>query len=523
MKPPGDIGSIVPLNLAQRSEPFVDRIYKSESHDERMWSASRAGTPPTKRGAYNGAMPATLPSVPQHLNPQLYLGKAVINPAEAGGGTRDATPRKRDPATGKFSEAPAAGQQTTAEEDASDSARAAKLSQRRYGTKSITEKAFGDSPTSGDGSNQSSPMLNRPKPPVPAQAPGMGNLAGGSMGTAQAAPGAQPMGQAPDGMPIYDDPYHPEHGQFTPEHHQAAADLHSQQADMATNSGQIPSALDHQLKARIHGDLASDSKSPMERVLSRQGMPGVEQQGGQGMPPSPGAPQPGMGMPPQSNQMQGSGMDSFMNDVGNSGAPPNPNTPQNDSMDNFLTQLPDAQPGQQNMNPDQNKPNLGTSEGNQGPLPRMINTNTGSPVGPQSQSMQHAGTISQPQQMPPDPSDGSSMPTVNGGDPTQIGSEHFLDDGSEEEGSSEDPAEDVPGSNAGGKSGFDLLKEKGEQPTPGNSESEPALDAGPTTNDTNAFSDKEPSAESGPFTGNPLDAKKKEIAEKSFFAWFDNV
>jgi hypothetical protein len=206
-------------------------------------------------------------------------------------------------------------------------------------------------------------------------------------------------------------------------------------------------------------------------------------------------------------------------------------------MDSFLAQLPDAQPGQQNMNPDQNKPNFGSPAGNQGPLPRMTNTQTGSPIGPQSQSMQHAGTIAQPEQMPPSPDDGSSMPDISGQGGAPAGGGQFsspppsensfdvdgednLDDEKYDAYNEEDPMAmdgQVPDSNAGASDEMDE-GELENQPTPGGSESEPSLDAGPTTSDS-----KPASAANGPFTGNPLDAKKQEMAEKSFSKWLTGI
>ena len=372
--------------------------------------------------------------------------------------------------------------------------------------------------------------------------------------------GPQPLGMTPGGAPVFDDPYHPNHAQFSPEDHQAAAALQNQLAEQATTSGQIPTALDHQLKTRIHGDLSNDSKSPMERVLSRQGMPGAAEGQGNQMP---GADQ---GLPP--NAAASADNANQMPEMNNGGMPPNAvmsadnasqppmnagNAPQNDSMDNFLTQLPDAQPGAQNMlNPDQNKPNTGPPDGNQGPLPRMTNTNTDSPIGPQSQSMQHAGTISQPQSMPPSPEDGSSMPAIEGEGQNQFSStgdsygfdddDDLSDDGAEPEmggdvgasgmGGDEGAADDegdwtpvgeedgLPDSNAGKP--FSLDDEADDQSTAGGASSSPPMDAGPSTDDT--ADDDEASAENGPFTGNPTDELKKETAKSlAFSAWISSI
>ena len=460
MKPLGDYGSNVPLNLRQRQIPEA-YVVKSASHDERMWSESRAGTPPTRRGMLQGTMPLLSPGRSPALNPALYLGKAVIDPSAAGSGAFDATPRKRDPKTGKFTEAPASGQQSSAEDDASAAAGVAHLAAKR-----VASKAFGDDAAAGG-----PPQLARPKPAtmgeqagIPGAPPGAGSPMDGQM---DAGASGAPIGTTPDGAPVYDDPYHPSHSQFSPDQHQAAAQMHTQQAEMASSSGRIPTALDHQLKARIHGDLANDSKSPMERVLARQGMPGATE---------------------------------------------------NDPMDDFLTQLPDQQPGAQNaMSPNQNKP-LGGDQ-TQGPLPRMMNTDTGTPVGPQSQSMQHAGTVSQPQGMPPEPSDGSSMPGIQG-EPGYTNLDDQMEPSmppdadpetwdptapQEQPVADENPANTAPDSNAGAFSNVTDLAEKDMQPTPGGSESEPpTMGAGPTTDDSPA--DQMDAGDQGDNSGSQYDS-----------------
>jgi hypothetical protein len=305
------------------------------------------------------------------------------------------------------------------------------------------------------------PQLAKPmdqsQPGVPGAVPGQPNAPGAGAGAPgqDEAPGmgqagqdpmmnmmAPPMGQTPEGMPIYDDPYNPGHQSFTPDQHRYAAQLHNQQAEMMTTSGQIPQALDHQMKAQVHMDLANDAQSPMERMMNRQGG------GGQ-----------------------------------------NP-------MDQFLTQMGQQDPGMNNgqmggPRPDQNKPLA--PDASAGPIPGMVNTHTGGNVGMQSDQATHAGTMEQPQGMPPDPT-GSSMPDISGPLPGQMQTSPFdynPDEFSDVDTSGEEAvpgggAAGAPPSNAGAMT--QPGPDEGTKPTPGSTESEPPTDnAGPSTNDNNPF------------------------------------
>lgn len=516
MSLPGDIGSLVPLNLHLRRSVMPSPVQKSESHEARIANASRAGTPPTRWGMYHGTMPSTTPGTPDALNPRLYIGKAVIDPAQAGTGSGDSAQRKRDPSTGKFAQAQSTGQQSTAEEDLAAQQRAARLSQQRY-QKALQNAGMGQEQPAqqqpmkpqnqGGAAGGGMPQLARPKPAnpmqqagVPASPPGQG-MAGinNAMGDDQMQGGDQAIGQTQEGMPIYDDPYHPEHSNFTPDQHQAAADLHNQQAEMHTSSGRIPTALDHQLKARIHTDLAQDGSSPMQRMLSRQGMPGQAQ--GQG------------------NQMPG--------------AVPPGGAPVENPMDDFLTQMSDKKPGNKNAIEDQNKPNFGQPQDNQGPLPRMTNTNTNSPVGPQSQSASHAGTVEQPQMIPPGPPPGNgSMPEISGPkpmptqkDPLQWDPKDFEIEDEGGGGHQGMGAAAAPPTHGGAAT--QVGPDEGVKPTPGSTESEPSTqNAGPSTSDTPASVNAGPDA-IPPFGGNETDEKAKKesnpFANKSFANWFASI
>lgn len=338
-----DYGSNKPLNKHVTILPEA-KIFKAISAEDRVAEEARAGTPPTSRwGGVNGS-PTNwmLPVTPQN-NPQLYLGKAMPP-------TMPTMPMPKPPMPMARSIAP------TEEE-----VEVAKAFAKALGIPSIPQQ------------QQQAPNLANPKPNPMMQAPGMGAGMSGSppgmAGMAQGAgikqgigndpsqqtrgqglPAIPPMGTTQSGMPIYDDPYHPEHANFGPQEHSEAANLHMQQSDMATSSGRIPNALDHQMKARIHGDLAEDNQSPMERMNSR-----------------------------------------------------NHPYPEGDPMDQFINQMPQASPNNNpgNGSPDQQKPIFNDPSMQQGPKPGMYNTDTNSPVGMQTNHPQHAGTVSKPQGMPP--------------------------------------------------------------------------------------------------------------------------
>lgn len=382
-----------PLNWVQPK--IEEKITKSYSSlDEQIDIKSRMGTPPTRKGMFNGSMPdltlKTLPSVPLVL-------KAVINPALAGSGSVDTgSQRKRDPVTGKFSSAPVGGPQTTAADDQSEArhqeeAVRAKLQEqflgkgpRRVKSAQNINKATTDMgqmqngpPPFAQPSNSSPGQVPGMPPSAPpgqaGQVPGLGSPPGQVSGQPMSPPGMgmggqdpnmgpnpmmngdMPMGQTQSGMPIYDDPYHPDHGMFGSQEHGEAAQLHQQQSDAAAASGKIPSALDHQLKSKIHSELANDSMSPTERMANNKLQPtgGVAQGGSQNNLTSP------------------------------------------DSQDPVATFL-----SQMNGSGDQGKPIFGSNSMGNGPKPGMMNTQTGTAQGAGTDASSWAGSTEQPQSMP---------------------------------------------------------------------------------------------------------------------------
>lgn len=567
----GNHGSKIPLNVQNR-KPLPEAVAKSSTHEERNLRDLRAGTPPTRWGMFNGSMPATMPAPPPSPSLLLPVSKAVRDPALAGGGIGDTVSRKRGP-DGKFADSQGAGPQSTATEDLANHEREARLAEKRYlkafgiedeqqtpppapGAPPAGPQAAGGG--SGDaapavGGNPDMPPNNGTPPPQPAAGTGGPAAAGGppmpqssgpqlaappqaqpgmppqpgvpgappGPGGAGAPPGAgpaqggappgadpaqagapggagndalsamqmTPMGQTKAGMPIFDDPYNPAHQTFTPDQHGEAAQLHNQQAEMMTTSGRIPQALDHQMKAQIHQDMANDAQNPMERMMARQ---------------------TGGGANP---------MDQFLNQLG--GQQPGDN--------NGLAGGPDARP-------DQNKPLMPDAQN--GPLPGMLNTHTGGKVGPQSQSQQHAGTVEQPQGMPPDPQ-GSSMPDVSGPLPGEMPGGAFdfrpeeFDDGNLDQSGEEAPqgagAQGAPPSNAGNVT--EPGPDEGIMPTPGGTESEPpTANPGPSTDDNNPaageYDEDEMQAAGGspvPLVGGaPTDelSAEEDKFKKAFDRWF---
>jgi hypothetical protein len=308
------------------------------------------------------------------------------------------------------------------------------------------------------------------------------------MGQGGGTPGAmdQPLGQTPDGMPIYDDPHHPNHSNFSPEHHQAASDLHGQMAQQALMQGKTPTALDHQLKQKIHGDMANDAQTPSARAAQKFGQ--APMQGG-----APGMP----GQPPMGNQ------------------------PGQDPMGDFMNLMGNKQPGNQNSFPDQNKPTMGQPQG--GPKPGLLNTQTGGPMGPQTNAQGMGGAVQQPQGMPATPQ-GGSMPEPGNGlppmpgemptDPFDWSPDDFGSDGEQSgEGGNPDQGGQPPDSNAGAPSDVGGNERKPE-PSGNGSESSPGDDAGPSTEDKPEEGDAGP-----PFGGNPTEDK----AKQTFKSWFMSI
>src|SRR5690606_13659515 len=99
----------------------------------------RAGTPPTRRGAYNGVVPGLSPAVPASLNPTLVV-KAVRAPVKNDSpGKKPQFGRKRGP-DGKLLDAENAGTASTAQDDAERAERAAKLQSGRMNDKLVDAK-----------------------------------------------------------------------------------------------------------------------------------------------------------------------------------------------------------------------------------------------------------------------------------------------------------------------------------------------------------------------------------------------
>lgn len=315
-----DVGSPVPLNWT--TPTFNIKKAKKTGWDQATEEFSRHGTPLTTRGSFNGVMPGIQPAPPS--SPKLVIKKAVLAPVKTTTtGTKPQLGRRRDE-HGKFTESASAGPQTTAQDDAARAEREAKRASSRRMTKTM------------EGFN--------------------------SFNKEQAPPQQEAMGNVPSGLPLYDDPYHPEHQDFTAEDHLSAAEMHIREAQEAMSSGDQQTAMMGQQKAGIHKELASDLASPSERAMST-------------LSDATAAPQPGS-MP---------GAAEFMN-----------------PLERFL------KPQHQE---DQGKPLMPDRAG--GPKPGMFNTRTGLPVGQQSVNQQHAGTSEQPQAIPPEPSNGS-MPNIQG-------------------------------------------------------------------------------------------------------------
>jgi hypothetical protein len=220
-------------------------------------------------------------------------------------------------------------------------------------------------------------------------------------------------------------------------------------------------------------------------------------------------------------------------------------------MDQFLTQMGNQGPGDNNglaggpqaggmgqsgaPRPDQNKPLAG--DPSNGPLPGMLNTHTADKVGPQSQSQGHAGTVGQPQSMPPEPT-GSSMPDISGqGQPTMPGataktpfqwSPEDFDLGAD--GGEAGGASAAPPTHAGAPT--QPGPDEGKMPTPGSTDSSPPTEnPGPSTDDNNPAAGaldgetalQNAGADSPPAGGQTPDEvaleEQEQVAKKSFNDW----
>lgn len=339
----GNFGSKKPLNW---KKPITEEktVVKSTSWKDTIAAYSRHGTPPTRRGAFNGVMPVWSPAVPDHLNPALYLDKAIRRPVKYGPGGRQFE-RKRD-AQGQFTTQQDTGQESTAEEDQTDQQRIARLRHAKQkdaltATKERARKALNNVlPGEGDNTNDEDDNI---------------------------------IGMTSTGKNIHDNPNNSEHEEFNADDHQEAAD---QERQMAGEVEDDLSKLTFQNNADNHDEQALDSLSPgdrfMDNAVNDATKPGsldelarlLSQPDGPDLPVS----NPG-GMDPMAGQMQ----------------------PPPEAMSPVPGQPPtmpmDLDPMANFTNPnsvDQNKP-LG-SPPSPGPAPGMIDTRTGLPVGPQTPS-----------------------------------------------------------------------------------------------------------------------------------------
>lgn len=232
-----DFGSKKPLNWAP---PKMDNVVeKATSHAERTEAYFRMGTPITRRGAYNGAMPPFAPNAfHPDLSPPLMLN---------------------------------------------------------------VSKALGTMPVPLRPEDQGSAQ-----PKVPGQ-PGVPGMSG--MPTAGDVP---PIGIAPNGMPIYADPFHPSHKDFGPADHAMAADQHMKMGD--------------EMGANAHRMMGDDVQSPMDRFAAKFKDPAAQPPGmpAGGRTLMPGQPQPNPkmdGMPP-ARELPGMGPSGGMGPGGPKGPGP---------------------------------------------------------------------------------------------------------------------------------------------------------------------------------------------------------
>lgn len=321
-----DHGSPKPLNW--REPDFIIPMRKSASWEERADVYNRFGSPPIRRGSVHGSLPDLIPALPPEMNPPLFLEKAVRQPQDPTS-SRPQFSRKRD-SSGQFVESQQAGTESTAAEDAENLTRESKL--------------------------RSAKQRKQQRPDwAPAQAGKVAQRQAGKMG--KAVPGAQtavtdnaiagasanqpesePIAETPSGKLIYDDPYHPEHDSLTPEEHQYAMQYHQEMADASATSGDHERSMQCQQKASAHEEMMQNTQSPMDRAANQV---------------------PGQNAPPQQPMPGQPGLNKALN-----------YSYQPDNLNEFLAPH------------DQAKPSFGGP--NEGPAPGMINTNTGTPVGPQT-------------------------------------------------------------------------------------------------------------------------------------------
>lgn len=359
-----------PTVLDEYKDPELDYTQKSIIINNNKAPVAIGGT-------YNGEKSGLRPSIPEEINPPLILEKALLRPAKVNPDGSKELSRKRD-ASGKFAPVQNAGQESSSIDDAHE--------QERQHRKASLEQVQKLTNSKGSFSQKS----------VDPSMAGLPNMSSGA--AEQISPSQNQgtiIGQTQMGMPIYDDPYHPEHRGFTPEDHQLAAQLHQQIAQ----SGDPIQGPQAQQKAGVHQDLAMDAQSPMERATSRLGQVSKnlnpfdwffqQQHAGQA-----GGEQNTIN--PQMQGMPNSGQ----------GSPPLPGMPNQAGGIAGGTDSAALSPMSSDQGPlgsNQNKPMNGTLSPRQGPAPGMMNTFTGLPMGPQTNPGALGGPNQMPLELPPSP------------------------------------------------------------------------------------------------------------------------
>lgn len=397
-------GSIKPLNWV---DPLPDEkaAIKSIPHKERIESYYRAGTPPTRRGAFHGHKPLFSPPLDStDVGPSLYIDKAVRMPVKYGPGGKPQFQRKRD-ASGKFAPEQQVGAQSTAEEDSDKLEREARLRAARNKESLRQTKMRAQEAKKGmDGSSTSVKL------------PGMNEAEASLSGSDDSY--SNQIGSTNSGLPVFDDPYHSSHEEFSPADHQEAADLNNMLAQQYQSSGDMRSATKYQNNASVHNDMVNESSPPGDRFLDN--LLNQQSQGQEGMAPDQQSPGAGEITPDMNQfsdplgtdpQFDPSGLSNFV-----SPAPPSssldsaPPPGQEDPMSAFTD--PNSV--------DQNKP-LGGGM-NEGPKPNMVDNRTGEPTGPQTEVGQASNPMNQGEQSPTPDSMGQGaedQPPIDGFSPGQ--------------------------------------------------------------------------------------------------------
>lgn len=387
----GNHGSKKPLERGTGVVSKPATIKKSAFEDE-VYRRSLQGTPPTRRGAFNGVLPSLKPNIPADLNPPLVINKALIVAPKPGvpEGSRAQVARKRDD-HGKFVESGSQGQETSADQDSDDAERRERLAAARMRDRlnpdsprrpseqrRVAQKAFGQPEPNPFQQAKQPQQSQQPQFGTDPQAQSASNTldtsppADAGFGSpdqmTEGSPG-QVMGNTMSGMPIFDDPFHPGHEGFSADDHMSAAQLHEQAAQEAEMAGDYIQSAIAKLRASVHTGLSQDAQSPMDRFAQQSA---------------------GSTQDPMAQDSMAGGQDP-MNSFGGG---------------------------------DQQKPIFQNQQANQGPLPGMMNTQTQSPIGMQSQPSPYG----EPQQMPPSPSaQNGSMPELGEDQGTQSFSDQDQD------------------------------------------------------------------------------------------------